>query len=38
LEWAVVDTIEAPSVMDLPFLIDVYHDELPIDALELGND
>ena len=38
LEWAVVDTLEAPSVEDLPFLIDVYHDELPMDALELGND
>jgi hypothetical protein len=38
LEWAVVDTIEAPSIEDLPFLIDVYHDELPMDALELGND
>jgi len=38
LEWAVVDTLEAPSVEDLPFLVDVYHDELPMDALELGND
>jgi hypothetical protein len=38
LEWAVVDRLEASSVMDLPFIIDVYHDELPIDALELGND
>jgi len=38
LEWAVVDTLEARGVEDLPFLIDVYHDELPMDALELGND
>ena len=38
LEWAVVDTIEAPSFEDLPYIIDVYHDELPMDALALGND
>ena len=38
LEWAVVDTIEAPSFDDLRFMIDIHHDELPMDALELGND
>jgi hypothetical protein len=30
--------MEASSVEDLPFIIDVYHDELPMDALALGND
>ncbi len=38
LEWAVVDTIEAPSFEDLRFIIDIHHDGLPMDALELGND
>jgi len=38
LEWAVVDTLEAPNVVELPFLIDIDHDVLPMDALELGND
>jgi hypothetical protein len=38
LEWAVVDRLEAGGVEDLPFLIDIDHDVLPMDALELGND
>jgi hypothetical protein len=38
LEWAVVDRLEARGVEDLPFLIDIDHDVLPMDALELGND
>jgi len=32
LEWAVVDTLEAPGVEDLPFLIDVDHPSLPSDV------
>jgi len=37
LEWAVVDTIEAPSFEDLRFIVDIHHDGLPMDALELDN-
>ena len=32
LEWAVVDTLEAGGVEDLPFLVDIDHPGLPTDV------